>query len=298
MGYEADLISKLSIEEEVLGRGMFPVQVRVDVARGESKEECNNDKEFSTENDEKESLEGIRFATLEYGKFKKMQGNRPLVERNVLNLMGSILSRNLLKNHPILVNKNFEVVDGQHRLEAAKRLNEIVYYEIVEEGDLTTVSLLNTATLKWGNKDYIERYCADNRPAYMQMKYLIDHYKIGSDIVCRLFKAKGKGRVSHKMGDAEALKADEFSAVCDRVKLVSEILEEVILYSGKKSICRTTLFFLSLYRFIENDWVDVVWLRKNLELKCELLRKCTRLSDYSDVLISIYNYRLRDKNKL
>ena len=53
-------------------------------------------------------------------------------EKLIKNLMQSISYRNLLAWRPIIVTKNFLVIDGLHRLEAAKRLGVEIYYEVIQ----------------------------------------------------------------------------------------------------------------------------------------------------------------------
>lgn len=53
--------------------------------------------------------------TTSYGLFKKHPLNREIDEQNLNKIIQSIKHQNLLNIQPILVNENYEVVDGQHR---------------------------------------------------------------------------------------------------------------------------------------------------------------------------------------
>ena len=61
------------------------------------------------------------FETTDYSKFKKTRGNRPVDEAHVQQLKKLIEEKDLYD--PIRVNKNMEVIDGQHTLEARKQLD-------------------------------------------------------------------------------------------------------------------------------------------------------------------------------
>lgn len=65
--------------------------------------------------------------TKNYSLFKKYAKNRDIDGRHVEKLIASIKTANLLDCEPILVNEKMEVIDGQHRLEAAKSLNLDIY---------------------------------------------------------------------------------------------------------------------------------------------------------------------------
>jgi hypothetical protein len=78
--------------------------------------------------------------TSDHGIFKKCPTNRPIDPTNLRHIKASLMINNMLEFRPIMVNKNMEVIDGQHRLEAAKELGLEVFYQINEsthsEGDL------------------------------------------------------------------------------------------------------------------------------------------------------------------
>ena len=81
--------------------------------------------------------------TSDYDIFKKHVHNRPLVEGNILKILKSIQFKNLLKYRPILIDKDYRVIDGQHRLEAAKRLCISVFYEMKTDVEHVDIKLLN-----------------------------------------------------------------------------------------------------------------------------------------------------------
>ena len=70
--------------------------------------------------------------------FKILDGNRNINLGNVDRLVKSIEENGFLQM-PIIVNENYEVIDGQHRLMAAKKINSIIYYHKVNNYDLKTV---------------------------------------------------------------------------------------------------------------------------------------------------------------
>ncbi len=82
------------------------------------------------------------FETTDYSKFKKTRGNRPVDPSHVAHLKKLIEEKDLYD--PIRVNRNMEVVDGQHTLEARKQLDLKVPYIIMDSDDPLDVARLNT----------------------------------------------------------------------------------------------------------------------------------------------------------
>lgn len=68
--------------------------------------------------------------TRDYSIFKKLPGNREVSIES--GLIDSMQSNGYLKQYPILVDSEMRIIDGQHRLIAAKELNLPVSYELVE----------------------------------------------------------------------------------------------------------------------------------------------------------------------
>ena len=62
---------------------------------------------------------GIVYYTKDLSIFKIIDGNRIPNLSHIRRISGSIKQNGVLMN-PIIVNKSFEVIDGQHRLAAAK----------------------------------------------------------------------------------------------------------------------------------------------------------------------------------
>jgi len=72
------------------------------------------------------------YITTDYDIIKPfLERNGPVNKRNeakVLRMMAIIQAGGLL--HPIVINKNFDLLDGQHRLEAHRRLGVPIRYVI------------------------------------------------------------------------------------------------------------------------------------------------------------------------
>jgi hypothetical protein len=74
--------------------------------------------------------------TEDYNLFKRIVGNRTINKAQVRRLYDSYSIKPwLIQYCPIIINDNNEVIDGQHRLEAIKRLKIPVYYLQVEKDD-------------------------------------------------------------------------------------------------------------------------------------------------------------------
>ncbi len=89
----------------------------------------------------------IVYKTFDLEQFKPLHGNRQVNFAHVKRLVDSIKDNGYLLN-PITVNKNNEVIDGQHRLEAAKQIHTFLWVIVEPEAGL------KEAVRAWIDKRY------------------------------------------------------------------------------------------------------------------------------------------------
>ena len=102
--------------------------------------------------------------TTNYSLFKHAKWNRPLCENHVNELIESIKKRGVLEAHKVItLTKDYEVFDGQHRLEAFKRLRLPITYIIDYEATIEDCGVLNSSVKKWDVETYVNAYIEDKR---------------------------------------------------------------------------------------------------------------------------------------
>lgn len=106
--------------------------------------------------------------TKDYSLFKYVHGNRDIIDSNVNAITHQIKLRG--QQVPILVNENHEIIDGQHRLEACKRLERPVSYIIRKGANIHDVISANIVGKKWSTDDYINRYAMEGNENYLKLQ--------------------------------------------------------------------------------------------------------------------------------
>ena len=120
--------------------------------------------------------------TSQYDMFSYIQANRPISKGHVAFLTRAIADNNLLHLAPILVNSDLQVIDGQHRLEAAKTLKVPVYYMVDSKATATEAMVLNTVLNKWTVKHFVNSYAERRNENYIQLKQLIEDYNCSASV--------------------------------------------------------------------------------------------------------------------
>lgn len=114
-------------------------------------------------------------STSNYGLFKTLEGNRPIIAAHVTEIEKKIEDRGYMCM-PILVNEKMEIIEGQHRLETLKKLGMPVYY-IVQPGlGLKDCMCLNSGTKNWVSNNYINAQAVAGNTNYIYLQQLMKQF--------------------------------------------------------------------------------------------------------------------------
>lgn len=129
------------------------------------------------------------FSTTDYDQFKFFDANRDISISHTARVAKSIMMKNLMSDFPILVDCNKYVLDGQHRLEACRKLKIPVYYKFAEHMKDTDIATINSISKKWTANDYLAQYISLGNLNYIRMNDFMRWAGIASvDMALRLFK--------------------------------------------------------------------------------------------------------------
>lgn len=85
-----------------------------------------------------------------------------------------------------------EIVDGQHRLQAAIELNLPIFYMIDDKITKAEIALVNSNRKSWGPGDYMEYFAREGNDAYKKALKLIKEYPITKLVACNLITDNAK----------------------------------------------------------------------------------------------------------
>lgn len=134
--------------------------------------------------------------TKNYDQFLTIKGNRKVNMGHVNNLVKMIAKYNLLPQFVGVVTKDGYLIDGQHRLEAAKANDLWFYFSIIPETvDDVIVSLVNAVQLKWTVDDYVNFFADRGNKQYSWIRDLHTQHKVSNSSLIQYFTG-GKGNGS------------------------------------------------------------------------------------------------------
>jgi hypothetical protein len=243
------------------------------------------------------------YRTNDLSTFKTLPGNRV---PNLLHINRLIYSINKygMKCNPILVNERLEVIDGQHRLAAAKSAGTYVYYIIVPGYTLTEVHTLNLNQKNWAKSDYMEGYANMGIESYIKLREFTlknddlafaNCLALCSNISCSsdtyLSSQQSKLRNSKHIFEEGTWIGKDFDLAQDwanKIRMVGTY------YEGYDR----SVFIRAFIPLLNNEIFDFSEFMHKLRLQPSALVDCVNVDQYRTVIEDIYNWRSRNKVNL
>ena len=243
---------------------------------------------------------GSIYSTFDYSQFKTLQGNRNINEINVKRLVASFEKAYLL--NPVLVNEKLQIIDGQHRFEAAQRMGLPINYIIAEKYSNNEVHLLNSNMRNWVKGDYLNAYCELGNENYILMREFISDFPEFQFSVCDMIIANsvnGSNSVTSQEkdvprkrvfqnGDMVIKDISKAYGVANKIKMIKPY------YKGYNRI----LFVRAMIVLFKKEHFDFNIFLQKLALQPTALVDCVNLGKYYELIEDIYKYKNRNKVSL
>jgi hypothetical protein len=260
-----------------------------------------------------EVLTQIR-TTKNYSLFTKLKGNRVVNSAHVKKLRQSLI-KNYIMEVPIIVVFNpdhkengegmFEIIDGQHRVEALIQEGLPITFVIAQINRnnkdataLDVVELLNTNNSEWDVTSFMGSKAALENQNYVRYKKMYDHFEFEHEIFFYIIKKLG-GSINHDGFKKNLLVFDEkiSNKVFEVLTWLKKYLPAISKY-GKRYYLKA---LLDLY-FLENvnlERLDNV-ISNRIQLSNDddkFLQSASVRQSLSFLALELYNNNLR-KNKI
>lgn len=226
--------------------------------------------------------------TKEYNKFKfRVDNRKEIKEFDIMNLVNSIKSRNLLEFRPIIVNSQMEVLDGQHRLLAAKRLGFDIYYKVedcLSHEDMLKLNL----SVQWKQGDYLNYFVQNGYEEYIKLKEFMEKYQLNLNISLTLTMSRTyKDILDFKQG-RYIFKDNYFK---EKLQICLNTINYIKKMNGSCNYVLANKFWNALLKVLNHGNFNLkVWERNLEKLVCRIGPRVT-CADYFKMLVEVYNFR-------
>jgi len=238
------------------------------------------------------------YQTLDYAKFKVLNGNRPLKPAHVELLKESISEYGDLGT-PVIVNEKFEKIDGQHLQKAREELGLPVPYIMKPGFGLKEIHVSNTNRKNWTMTEFMNCYADLEMKHYVKFKcfhkkydfpistsltIVIGYQPLGSEATGA--RRSGVSMDSFKRGELIFKNPEEAEDRAEKIIMLKDIY-----YGYKKSFFVQAM--LRMFRFEEYNHSEFMSkLKQNVD---KLFIEPNNVNGFLRIFEDIYNYRRQGK---
>jgi len=235
------------------------------------------------------------YFTREYGAFKSILGNRDLSQTKINRIIRDIDNGlDMLKFCPIIVDKDMNVIDGQHRLFVAKKIKSNIWYVIADKLDLIDIAKINSNTEKWKAKDFLNCYIVQGLKDYEVLEDFVTRHKISVGIGIKLLMSgcitsSRDVTVRVKPAFERGLFKVEHMEYAERLLSVAERFS-----TFDKHLTRD--FLNAIHNLLNAGKANIDDLIRNFNHDSSALDRCGTTKDYMNALEVIYNWKKKERH--
>jgi hypothetical protein len=229
--------------------------------------------------------------TKNYDMFVFRNDNREKVKpSHVQMLKRSISTRNLLEMRPICVNKDMEVIDGQHRLLAAEELGLDIYYQVEDKLEVGDVILMNTSK-NWTNADFLNFYVKNGYQEYIKLNDFMKLNQISFKVAYLLINKKNADNLDYfKHGEFKMKEIDQTALDICRLSV-----DHIKNMNGYAHYLHSGRFWKSLICMIQHPEFELKRWMSNLSKLTNRMGIRATSREYLQMIWDVYNHGLVKK---
>jgi hypothetical protein len=238
--------------------------------------------------------------------FKDVIGNRVPNPQHVRRLSASIKENGMLCN-PILVNEDYKVIDGQHRLLASKEANSFIYFIILNGYNLSQVHTLNLNQKNWTKKDFMDGYVDMGLESYIKLKEFTEQNQEFTFNDCIAMCSNSISSKSTDIATKFQINRPDYNLkeifvegtwVGKDFELAQEWAEKIKLIKTYYSGYNRNVFVATMIGLFKNNDFDYSEFMHKIRLQPKALVDCTNIPQQRLLIEEIYNYKSRNKINL
>lgn len=180
--------------------------------------------------------------TTDYDLFRHLSGNRAVEPARVSRIMESIQTIGWVSN-PIIVNEKMEIVDGQGRFEALRRLHMPIEYRVLNGANISHCRLMNDVNTPWKHKEFIASFAETGDESYKRLWQLMNQFDVDCRTIFRLINKRENQERKLKNGEF-VLSREDFGRALTKLPIFSAYWKAMKRFRGNGGVKKKVIFFL------------------------------------------------------
>lgn len=237
-----------------------------------------------------DQLVNMVYATDDLDRFNFHDKNRAVNPAHVDNLETSVRKKNLLEDQPILVNEVWDIIDGQHRLTVAKRLDETIYYIMREGLTVEDAITLNINTKNWTYKDYLRYWIKQGKEHYIYFKRFMDKYGTSYSVTTGML---GLGQATSGNQLTQVFNSGKFKA--KHKEYAEDLGAKLLKMKEHGDFANSRSFVLAFDEVMRIEEFDFEEFLHKVEMVPDRFARRSDTARYLRMIEDVYNYNRRGK---
>ncbi|MDQ5930912.1 MAG: hypothetical protein QG674_76 [Patescibacteria group bacterium] len=238
------------------------------------------------------------YQTHQYNAITRLQENRDLNEAHVHALMQSFQKDGYLFTI-LYLNENLEMIDGQHRFEAAKRLHLPVFFIICPGWSIKEVAILNVNSKNWTMEDFMNTHAKSGNMNYVTFKDFFDNHQFDITTCQMILFGRRTGGAASSTNDefrsGKMILTDTDAKVGRRkAEMIEELKDFHPLAWKSRNFVEAILKIVRLKGYDHKHMIRQLKNYPDFQLR---EARSLRVEEYLHLLESKYNHRKKDKVK-
>lgn len=235
---------------------------------------------------------GAVYETTNYDQFSRVKGNRDLTESHVKYLMRSI-AENGWVGPAILVDKAGKQLNGQHRVEACRRLGVPVRFTIETNPVEGVIQITNTGQKNWSLNDSIHRFVKLGNQHYILLSNLMRQFPEISATECRMLCAN-----SFNSSNREVFESGKF--IVKDIEVAKEWAKNIMSLKPyfEKGFNRSMFVRALIKIFSKRPEFSFEEFMHKIRLRPGSIYMCGTVDQYLNMIEDIYNYKRKAEDKI
>ena len=232
-----------------------------------------------------------QYESTNYDKFKFVEANRNLNEHHVKEIMKEIENKDLRDESPVKVNRDWEIMEGQHTFAGCERLGLPVKY-IFTKMTVDDIGRYNGSQKPWTSINILKHYCVRGFENYLILQEFYKKYKYPISTLLVLLSGEHTKRLfkDFKFGRFE---------VRQSVGQVQHILDKIAEFKQfNDKVFRHKTFVLTYIDCLTHPDFNHDRLVHKVSIIPDKFVKCGTQVDYLRMIEDIYNYRNQEPIRL
>lgn len=236
-------------------------------------------------------------STRDYHKFSFDPRNRPVEQDRLEKLYDSIQVVNMLHVFPIVVDSNFVVYDGQHRLKVAETMGVPIYYIFDDKVSIEHITMTTDAVSKWDNRDYLHRWCVEGKPDYLEVqKFWFSNKMLKGKVFLTLNACLNLCHYGDRKAMNNAFRQGAYR--CNDLPFAESVTGALRDWSEYVNFFNHTSFVSAIGNLMGNRHYSHTQMMAKMEYTSTKMVKCPDTESYIALIDEIYNYRSHARNRV